>query len=89
MSKRPVRPEAWLTETLLSLHLSLDFSVGSPGVRLHGVIPGRKGMLSYHWPTVQRKLSVAQVDDLAAQTAELVRARLLTAGLLADELAME
>lgn len=89
MSKRSARPEAWLTETLLSMHLSLDFSVGTPGVRLNGVIPGRKGMLAYHWPTVQRKLTVAQVDDLACQAAELVRARLLTAGLLEDELQMD
>lgn len=73
-----------LYETLFSVHLSLDRTPGSPGVRLQLLLPGHRGLANYHWPTVQNKLTAAQIDDICVSVFALVSGALITRGVSRD-----
>lgn len=79
MTKADVASDLMI-ETVLTLQISVDASRSTPGVRVYASIPGRKGLLKYHWPTVQHKLTPSQVSDLIVSLGELVSGRLWDAG---------
>jgi hypothetical protein len=83
------RPEQWMLETLMSIHLSLDESVGSPGIALTATVPGRKGAIRHHWPSVQHRITPAQLDELEVAAGQLVRDRLLLSGFIQEVLPLD
>ena len=82
--RKAQRPDTWMTETLMLLHVSKDYSVGTPGIRVDGSIPRHPGMTRHHWPTVQGKLTASQLEDIVDVVGDLVYGRLLHAGILGD-----
>lgn len=71
----PVQP---LTEGIVTFQLVADYTPGRPGIVLQSLIPGRKGVVRSHWPTVSGKVTDDQVQDIQSTVTLLLRGVLVS-----------